>query len=71
MSFCKDIMRYLENDDDDKYETNQYLAGMKELFRGYLVIDWVRTNMNCKKYRQVNMIIAKQCVEFYNKYWKH
>ena len=71
MSFCEDIMKYLENDDDDKYETNQYLVGIKELFRGYLVIDWVRTNMNCKKYCQVNMIIVKECVKFYNKCWKY
>ena len=37
--FCDDIMRYLENDDEDEYESNQYLVRMKELFCGYLVID--------------------------------
>ena len=38
MSFIEDIVRYLEEEEEeDEYETNQYLIGMKELFCGYVV----------------------------------
>ena len=48
MSFCEDILRYLENEEDEEYETNQYFVGMKELFRGYIIVDWIGTNMYTK-----------------------
>ena len=32
MVFCKDILRYLEEEEEDEYETNQQYIGMKELF---------------------------------------
>ena len=37
MAFGEDILRYLEYEEDEEYETNQYLLGMKELFHGYIV----------------------------------
>ena len=64
-------MVYLENDEDDDYEINQQYAGMKELFRGYVVNDWMEVNLNTKKYRYLNMITARECVYFYNRCWKH
>ena len=39
MSFAEDILRYLENEEDEECEMDQQRAGMKELFRGYMVID--------------------------------
>ena len=41
ISFCKDILRYLEDDieDEDKYEINQHYVSIKELFRGYVILD--------------------------------
>ena len=66
MSFCEDILVYLENDQEVEYETNQQYVGMKELFRGYVVKNWMSTDMNVKKYRYLNMILARECVYFYN-----
>ena len=37
MAFGEDILRYLENEDNDEYETSQHLIGMKEVFQGYVV----------------------------------
>lgn len=71
MLFREDIMRYLEKDEDDEYETNQHLVGMKELYRGHVAVDWFRTNINSKKYRNANQVIVKECVAFYNECWKH
>ena len=70
MSFVEDTLWYLENDKDKEYETNQSLIGIKELFRGYVVVVWEGTNLNSKKYRMLNKIVAKKCVEFYMKCWK-
>ena len=32
MSFCEDILDYLEGDDEEEHETNQHLVEMIELF---------------------------------------
>jgi len=38
MAFGEDIVQYLEyEEDEEEYETSQWLIGMKELFRGYVV----------------------------------
>ena len=50
MSFCEDILVYLEGDDKEEYETNQHLVGMMELFRGCVANDWKEANFNAKKY---------------------
>ena len=33
----EDILIYLEDEDEDKYVINQYMIGMRFLFRGYIV----------------------------------
>ena len=71
MSFVEDILRYLENEQEEEYEMNQQYVGMQELFRGYIVIDWEGTNFGNKKYKKLNKIIVKRCVEFYDACWKH
>ena len=43
---------------------------MRELFRGYVVVVQEGTNINSNKYRVLNKIVAKKCVEFYVKCWK-
>jgi len=68
MSFCKDILRYLESKENEEYKTNQHFIRMKDLFRGYMIIDWEEINIQYKKYRYLNTIITKECVKFYNKY---
>ena len=70
MSFVEDIIRYIENKEEEEYKTNQQYVGMQELFRGYVAVVWEGTNLNSKKYRMLNKIVAKKCVEFYMKYWK-
>jgi len=71
MSFVEDILRYLENAEDEEFEMNQQYVGMKELFRGYVVIDWEGTNLRTKKYKELNKIIVKRCVQYYDECWKH
>ena len=67
MAYCEDILRYLEgNTEEDEYETTQYHIEMKEIFRGYIVRDWVGVNMHCKTYYALNKILAYECVMFYN-----
>ena len=34
MDFDEDILRYLEGEEGDKYDTNKNYVGMKDLFRG-------------------------------------
>ena len=70
MSFAEDILRYLENEEDKEYEMNQQYVGMQELFRGYVVIDWEGTNLKNEKYKKLNRISVKRCIEYYNKYQK-
>ena len=41
--------------------------GMQELFRGYVAVVWEGTNLNSKKYRTLNKIVPKKCIEFYMK----
>ena len=43
---------------------------MKELFRGYVVVVCEGTDINSDKYRVLNKIVAKKCMEFYVKCWK-
>ena len=68
MAFGEDILRYLEyKDNNEEYETSQNLIGMKELFRGYVVRVWIGADMSSDKYRKLNKIIVRKCVEFYVK----
>jgi len=71
MSFVEDILRYLENEEEEEYEMNQQCVGMQELFRGYVVRDWEGTNFKSEKYEKLNRISVKRCVEHYDKCWKH
>jgi len=70
MSFLEDILRYLDNEEDKDYKMNQQFVGMKELFRGYVVIMWEGTNENSDKYRVMNKIVVNKCVNFYVQCWK-
>ena len=54
MVFVEDILRYLENKEEEEYEINQYLVGMQELFRGYVVVVWEGTELRSKKYSILN-----------------
>ena len=43
---------------------------MKELFRGFVIINQVTTDFNCRKYKKLNKILAYRCVKYYNECWK-
>ena len=40
---------------------------MNELFRGYVVVVWEGTNITSNKYRVLNAIVVRKCIEFYMK----
>jgi len=67
----KDILRYLENKEDEEYETNQALMEMQHLFRGYAIKVWKGSNFNQIKYHSLNKILVKYCVLYYTKFWKY
>ena len=52
---------------EEEYEINQHLVGMKELFRGYIIVVWEVTNLGGKKYSVLNKIIGTKWLEFYGK----
>ena len=59
ISFPKDILRCLENEENEECETNQSSIGMKELFQGCAVVaqEWI--NISSDKCRVLSPIIAK------------
>ena len=71
MLFIEDILRYAENEEEEEYKMNQQYAGMQELFRGYVVIDWEGINLKSSTYKKLNRIITKKCAEYYDKCWKY
>ena len=71
LAFIEDIMKCLENEEEEECKTNQQHVGIIELLRGHVALDWEGTNLHCKKCERLNKIIARKCVEFYAEYWKH
>ena len=67
----EDILRYLEDEEDEDYETNQVLIGMQHLFRRYVIKAWKGSNFNHTKYYSLNKILVKHYVLYYTKCWKH
>ena len=33
----EDVLRYLENEEEEEFKTNQRLVGIQQLFRGYII----------------------------------
>ena len=71
VDMIEDIAGYLYGCEEDEYATTQQYIGFKELFRGYVVKDWIGTDFNCTKYSELNKIIVVHAVKFYNECWKH
>ena len=42
-----------------------------EIRRGHVVVVWEGTEINNDKFRVLNVIAVKKCVEFCMKCWKH
>ena len=68
MSFIEGTLRYFE-DEEKEYQTNQYYVGIQNLFWGYMVKTWVRTNFSNNRCRTLNKIAAWLCVKHHNKCW--
>ena len=67
MQMINDIRKYLINRND--YETNQQYIGFKTLFRSYMIKNYQEANFNIMKYRKLNKILIKQCVQYYLECW--
>jgi len=66
----EDILNFLEDDDENEYETNQPMIGMKELFRGHVVKVWKGVDFSQSNYKILNKIVSKHCILYYQKCWK-
>ena len=67
----KDIKKYLYQEDEE-YMTTQQVIGMKMLFKGWSVKNWVNVNVEPSlKMKKINKILVKCSVTFYSKAWKH
>ena len=69
LDMIEDIMVFLEEGDEDEYETSQQYIGMKDLFKGFVVKDWKGSNFNCSKYEVLNKILVNHAVQYYRKCW--
>ena len=65
----EDILRYLEEDESEEYETNQELLGIQNVFRGYITKVWTGANFSQDKYHKLNKIAMRLCVMHYYKCW--
>ena len=71
LNLIEDIVVYFDNGEEDEYVSSQQYVGMRELFRGFIVKDWVEADFNCKQYSELNKIVIANAVKFYNQCWKH
>ena len=62
-----DIRKCFEG--DDIYQTNQQVLGIKEMFRGVVVANWVAMPLERVKFTPSNKIIVKEAGNFYNECW--
>ena len=69
LSLIEDILKYLESDDSDEYETNQGIIGIQYIFRGYIVKAWTGSNFSQDKYHKLNKIAVRLCIEHYYNCW--
>ena len=67
----EDILRCLEDGDDEEYSTNQHMVGMRHHFRGFIVKTWKGVNFSDTTYRKLNKIVMRHCVMCYKKCWDH
>ena len=63
-------MKFVRDDENGEYKTNQQHVGMKDLFRGYVVKYWKGVELNTNKHHELNKMVVKKCVECYVGCWK-
>ena len=59
LSLIEDILRYFDDNDNNDCKTNQEVIGIQELFWGYAVKVWFRTNFGETKYYNLNKIAIR------------
>ena len=60
-------VRKLMREDEDDYETNQQIIGMKHLFRGFSIKMWKVTPEDRKNYTNLNRIVNHHCMAYHYK----
>ena len=67
----QDIKKYLFQE-DGVFMTNQHLIGMKMLFRGWSIKNWMDVNVTPSlRMKNINKILVKYSLTFYSKAWTH
>ena len=61
-----DIRKFMREDEDD-YETNQEIIGIKYFFRGFSIKARKGTHEDKKKYTNLNRIVNQHCMAYYCK----
>ena len=64
----RDISKYF--DGDENYWTNQQVIGLREIFRGVVVTNWVAMPLERVNFLAHNKIIVREAVKFYSECWK-
>ena len=67
----EDVLRFLEKEEVEEYDTNQIIVGMRSLFRGCIVKVWKGSDFLLKKCYYLNKILVKHCVNYYKICWDH
>ena len=67
----EDILRYLDGEEIEEYETNQEMIGIVSLFRGYAVKVQKDVDFSSRKYHCLNKILIEHCVSYYKKCLDH
>ena len=57
----------IEDNNEEDFETYQYYTGMKKLFCRHVVANWLGVIFKHIRYKKLNKVLVKRCVEFYNK----
>ena len=63
-----DIKRYFDNEEEELH-TNQQTIGIRALFRGAVVKEWVAVNEDNINYHVCNRILVQKCVRYYHECW--
>jgi len=71
------IVREMENDivkysnKEENFWTNQQVLGMREVFRGIVVRDWVAMPIECIDFTPCNKVLIKKALNFYSECWNN
>jgi len=64
-----DIKIFLQNRRPNKIK--QTIIGVDTIFRGFIIKDWITTNIKCNQFKEYNKVIVKAVTNFYMRYWEY